>query len=274
MRYFDGILWTDKVVPKESPTAGSSTIGRAGQGFGMPGQWSGDSAGVGLPTGARGAAGPGPSGYAAPPTQDYGAGPVGYGQAPNLAWAQLGPTTPDGRLLGEWWQRLLASWLDGLIFGLVSFALAAYWWIPIVQSYVDLLGRLARSSSSADTRAIEAWVEQSSAAMLPIALISLAVHLVSRVFCHSRWGATPGKMALGIRVRRVDRSGPLTVGEAIRREVLSIVTALAGLLPVVGLLGSLVSILDGMWLLWDPRRQTLHDKIGDTLVERKPPQLR
>lgn len=283
LRYFDGILWTDRVVPRESPSAAASTIGRTpdlgsfthwGQG-----QWSPSAGGPGGPGAPAGAGDPvdqgsvGPGGHGAPPAQGYGAGPAGWGPAPTMAWAPLGPTTPDGRPLAEWWQRLLASIIDGLVVGLVSFLCAAYWWFPIIQSYVELIGRLARSNTT-DTRAIEAWSQQLAAAMLPITLVSLLVSVAIRVFCHSRWGATPGKRALGIRVRRTGRPGPLTVPEALRREGVSIAVSLVGLVPFIGLIGSLISLLDSLWLLWDPRRQTLHDKLADTLVERKPPQLR
>ena len=56
--------------------------------------------------------------------------------------------------------------------------------------------------------------------------------------------------------------------------MLRIGLGLLGLVPVISLVSSLVGLLDSMWLLWDPRRQTLHDKIADTLVEVKPKPLR
>ena len=46
----------------------------------------------------------------------------------------------------------------------------------------------------------------------------------------------------------------------------------AGLkVPIIGSITGLVSYLDEAWLLWDQRRQCLHDKIADTVVEQKPP---
>ena len=31
-------------------------------------------------------------------------------------------------------------------------------------------------------------------------------------------------------------------------------------------------LVDNLWLVWDPRRQALHDKAARTLVVRNPPQ--
>lgn len=77
-------------------------------------------------------------------------------------------------------------------------------------------------------------------------------------------------MALRIRVRRTARPGPLTVAEALRQQALDVGLQVLGAVPVISLLTPMVSILDKLWLLWDPRRQTLHDKIADTVVEQTP----
>jgi uncharacterized RDD family membrane protein YckC len=37
---------------------------------------------------------------------------------------------------------------------------------------------------------------------------------------------------------------------------------------LVGLIGSLAQLLDLLWPVWDKRNQTLHDKIGRTVVLR------
>ena len=40
------------------------------------------------------------------------------------------------------------------------------------------------------------------------------------------------------------------------------------LVPLVGLLGSVYSLLDDLWPLWDGQRQALHDKVARTNVVR------
>jgi uncharacterized RDD family membrane protein YckC len=72
------------------------------------------------------------------------------------------------------------------------------------------------------------------------------------------WGATIGKMAVGIAVRRGADANPIGFGRALGRVasvfVLGIVT-----IPL---------LLSYLWPLWDNRNQTLHDKMANTIVVR------
>ncbi len=68
-------------------------------------------------------------------------------------------------------------------------------------------------------------------------------------------GQTLGYRALGLRLVRTDGSRP-GVGSAIAR-CLGIFICLSMLIP---------GVLGFMWMLWDDRKQTLHDKMSDTLV--------
>ena len=40
----------------------------------------------------------------------------------------------------------------------------------------------------------------------------------------------------------------------------------------MGLFAPVVRLLDPAWLLWDPKRQALHDKVADTVVVLRNPQ--
>jgi uncharacterized RDD family membrane protein YckC len=70
-------------------------------------------------------------------------------------------------------------------------------------------------------------------------------------------GRTLGGMLLGVRVLAVtgDAAG---YGRAAIRWVAS---AILGAIP-------LVNLLNFLWMLWDDRRQTLHDKVAGTVVVR------
>ena len=72
-----------------------------------------------------------------------------------------------------------------------------------------------------------------------------------------RWNATVGKFALGIRVRLPDGS---RAGwrEAALRPILEVVLGLLGI--------DAARLLDGLWMLWDKQKQTLHDKVAGTIV--------
>ena len=39
-----------------------------------------------------------------------------------------------------------------------------------------------------------------------------------------------------------------------------------GLVPVLGSLGSLFSLTDDLWPLWDDKKQAIHDKVATTNV--------
>ena len=65
-------------------------------------------------------------------------------------------------------------------------------------------------------------------------------------------GQTIGKKAMGIRV--VSAGGaPVPVGMAFARAVMKIVSGM-------------VLLLGYLWMLWDPNRQTWHDKVAQTYV--------
>lgn len=265
LRYWDGILWSDHTVPKQSPTAAASTIGRAVDPYApTPSDTPG-----GRP------AGPPVSPYAGPPGQSpYSAPPgYGYGAAPTMPWRPAGPRTAEGTPLAEWWQRLLASLIDGLIQSLLTFALAFPWLRDFFTWYIGYVDDLA-STTTTTAPDFNSLMEDMSAQMLrfiiPLTLISLAVMVLYNVVFLVRWGATPGKMILGIRVRRVGRPGPLRLVEALRRVALPAGLSLLGAVPLVSYLASPVQLLDYLWLLWDPRRQCLHDKVADTVVEQRP----
>lgn len=80
---------------------------------------------------------------------------------------------------------------------------------------------------------------------------------VYSVFMINKYGATLGKMALGIRVQNQTTGANLTIVEAILREV------------VGKFLSGMVFLLGYLWMLWDPNKQTWHDKIAKSIVVRK-----
>ena len=71
-------------------------------------------------------------------------------------------------------------------------------------------------------------------------------------------GQTLGKKLWGVRVRDAATGGPLGPAKAAVRylapALLSIVTF------------GLIWLPDGLWLFWDGRRQTLHDKVAGSVV--------
>jgi len=74
-------------------------------------------------------------------------------------------------------------------------------------------------------------------------------------YFHGRTGQTPGDAALGIRVVDIDNGNVIGYGRAFGRCLVSIVSGL-------------VVVLGYLWMLWDPRKQTWHDKAVSSLPVR------
>jgi uncharacterized RDD family membrane protein YckC len=247
LRYFDGIVWTAHTTPRVSPTAASSTIGHS----------------VDVPHGH----GPTNPSHPVPPQNPWGAPPPAQGAMGGAyGWQARTDLLPDGAVLAQWWRRLAARIIDLVVIGVITMILS---W-SFLQSLVDAFDtyfqeamRAAEQGATPDTTAFSAALAE---ATLPITLISLAVSVVYETVFLVWRSATPGKMVLGTVVRRVEHAEGLTVVDALKRQVLTVVANAAGLVPYIGLLGSLLSIIDPAWLLWDPKRQALHDKVADTVV--------
>jgi uncharacterized RDD family membrane protein YckC len=95
--------------------------------------------------------------------------------------------------------------------------------------------------------------------VLLLAGIALSIYLLIRnyILRQGRTGYTYGKAKVGIRVVREVDGQPAGVGNAVGRYFLHAFLNQA-------------CYLDYLWALWDPRRQTLADKVLSTVVIRQP----
>jgi uncharacterized RDD family membrane protein YckC len=69
-------------------------------------------------------------------------------------------------------------------------------------------------------------------------------------------------MATGVRVRPLERDGKVTPQMAFLRWFGREAVA------AVPFIGFFYLLLDSLWVLWDPRRHALHDKLARTVVVR------
>jgi uncharacterized RDD family membrane protein YckC len=72
-------------------------------------------------------------------------------------------------------------------------------------------------------------------------------------YFHGSTGQTPGNAALSIRVIDLQGGGPIGFPRAFIRWLVSIVSAI-------------VFLLGYLWMLWDPEKQTWHDKAAGSVV--------
>ncbi|HET7820789.1 MAG TPA: RDD family protein [Ornithinibacter sp.] len=268
LRYFDGVVWTSHTTPRRSPTADASTIGRATPGVipgraGNPGAWAQPGQ-----QGPQAPQGPGQwQGGGAPPT-DYNPYQQGWVGARN-------DVLPDGAVLAEWWRRLVGRILDLIVITVLTLVFALPWLGTAVSAMSDYMQAVQLAAESGGPQPDQtAFTEQILSVSVPIALVSVLVSLVYQTIFLTTRGATPGKMVVGTVVRRVGHPGKLTVVDALKRQAIDAVTTLLSLVPLLGLFAPLVRFLDPVWLLWDPKRQALHDKVADTVVVLRNPQQR
>jgi uncharacterized RDD family membrane protein YckC len=178
--------------------------------------------------------------------------------------------TPDGVPLAGWWQRVLAYVLDAILVGIVTAVIAAPWFREVWHTYKDWFDEAIRSSENGTTSTIDTGQLQRDL-VRPLALI-IGTQLVAGLCYHVgflMWRqATPGKLVLGLRVRLRDHPGRMPLGTVLARWAGQFGVGVLGLVPFVGSVTGLYSLLDDLWPLWDDKRQAIHDKIAKTNVVR------
>jgi uncharacterized RDD family membrane protein YckC len=244
LRYWDGVVWTNHTAPRRSPTASQSTIGLAQQASvpQLPQM-------TASPQGGWQAQGAPPSVHYPPQYQPYGTSPGAAG------WPPV-PSTADGVPLASWGKRFLAWLLDAVLITVVANAVT-----PLLVSRYDATGeRFSRDLTLALENDDQAAMREALTGFLGLQLqAGLIAFLIASVYAIAFWttlAQTPGKMAAGISVRHTDRPGPLTLGTAVKRRILAL----------LGLFIPFLSLVDGLWPLWDRKVQALHDKVAGTQV--------
>ena len=137
---------------------------------------------------------------------------------------------------GGFWVRFVAVLIDGILLWVVDYILG----FAILGS-----GTTPRIANPADVGAAMSRVGVSS-------LISLVVGCSYETFFIARMGATPGKMALGLKVIRADGS-PLSYGRAAGRYFAKILSAI-------------ILFIGYIMAGFDAQKRALHDMICDTRV--------
>ena len=264
LRYWDGVVWSDHVSPKISPTVGQSTIGLP---YGV------------IPASARPQSSGSQGAQGAPNVQDgYGSPQRGqgepggrspYGQSPgqqDLGWQSHPATTPDGVVLSGWWKRVLARILDGIIIGIVALPLT---FAPMKQAaniFGDYIQQVMTATQAGSTTMPVQPTAQLTGPIMQASLITLALYLVYEITFLTRTGATIGRMVVGISVRLRDKAGPPPLVAVLKRTLVKEGGNLFGSVPVLGTLASLFGMLDSLWPLWDDEKQAIHDKVAATNV--------
>jgi uncharacterized RDD family membrane protein YckC len=141
---------------------------------------------------------------------------------------------PEAVAYAGWWRRAAATLLDGLV--LLVLWIVVFTW--------------------AGTTEEPTTGEISDAAAIAVLLALFLFPILYGWLMVGRWGQTLGKMALGEKVVRGADGGPVGYARAFGRLAS---TWLLGIFVVPLLVAYL-------WPIWDERKQTLYDKLVDTVV--------
>jgi uncharacterized RDD family membrane protein YckC len=215
---------------------------------------------------------------AQPPAQPFG---PAFGE-PYAARPRPVPTTPDGQPLAGWWWRVLAYVMDAILVGIVANLVS----LPVQIDMRRDLNRLSddfqrRVDADPSNPQIGAFVDglgdilrdHALGMFLPALLVVVVYHCAML-----RWkGATVGKLAVGLRVRRREAPGTLpwsaiAIRVMVQFVIVNLLTLIGfaagavGVLVVIGLVAALFQLADQLWPLWDRKRQALHDKAAGTNV--------
>jgi uncharacterized RDD family membrane protein YckC len=166
--------------------------------------------------------------------------PASYGGPP-------GATKP----YSEWWKRVVAAIIDGLVIGIPSSILLS----------IFSIGTFSSAELTCDANGVCTTTGGTGFFMgfLISWLVITAVGIAYKIyFDGSEKGQTVGKMAMKIQVRDEATGGPIGYGRAAIRYVVA--AALSAFTCGIG------GLVDLLFPLWDPKRQTLHDKAANSVV--------
>jgi uncharacterized RDD family membrane protein YckC len=190
----------------------------------------------------------GPAAYAPPPW------PSPPGQIGVMDWAppSVGAIDPVLHLpLAPWWKRLLAIIIDGIVIGL-GFAVVA-----LVISVIVALATHHHNTSATNTTGSTS----SSNAFGGFVAIWIVTAIPAAIYYAclngSKRGQTVGKLALGIAVRDARTGGRIGFWRGLGRFLIEMVFMVLLYIPYV---------IDSLAPLWNPRRQSWHDRVAHTIV--------
>ena len=165
---------------------------------------------------------------------------------PNCGHPRTPTVTQQTTAYAEWWQRAVALIIDsvviavpaGIVIALAGFSIGKF-------TTTDSFGNQTLSSDAVRHFALGA-------------LIAFGIGIAYRTILEgSARGQTVGKMAMGIAVKDLDSGGSIGYGRAFGRWLIGYILWVALYIP---------GIVDLLFPLWDPKKQTLHDKAVRSVV--------
>jgi uncharacterized RDD family membrane protein YckC len=162
--------------------------------------------------------------------------------------------------LAEWWRRLLARLIDVVVVSIVLIPIS----VPLLRTPFSKLEQVANRYPNLSTPAATAALTKADGkfivALWILGSVAAAIWFLYDALQHAKWGQTVGKRLLSTRVVSAYDRSPISGAAAAKRA------AVYALVPLIPLGGTVFAIVNELWLLWDRRRQCLHDKVARTIV--------
>jgi uncharacterized RDD family membrane protein YckC len=158
------------------------------------------------------------------------------------------PGLPVGTKLAGGFSRWLGWIIDQIVLNLMVLPLS----LPGILMII-------KGTEGCDTsgETISCTESDINAGWLTAGIICTVLALVLLVFLYSRWlgkGRTPGMKITGNRLVDVNTGGPIGTGRGFGRAL------------VAQFISPFLCALGYLWAIWDPRKQTWHDKIANSVV--------
>jgi len=149
------------------------------------------------------------------------------------------------------WRRFGAYFIDGIAVGIIALIILM---VTVGPTWLAMLPYLSQNHMTGNPQ-LGAFPASLPLALFMGVFLSMVLPVLYFIIMWGRKGATLGKMAMGIRIVRTDGSD-ISYGTAFLRYIGYQVVS-----PALLCLGFL-------WMLWDDKEQTWHDKIASTCVIR------
>ncbi|WP_214107418.1 RDD family protein [Acrocarpospora catenulata] len=161
--------------------------------------------------------------------------------------------------LAEWWQRLVARLIDGVILGVVVYLIIG----RIIASAFSTTETVSVLGVSAQVQTV------SFTGLLLSAIISVLLYGAYEFFLVSRDGQTIGKKVMKIRIVKLGAplQGGVDTETLIKRIGVLYGPQILGFNTVLNMIAGIFSLVNVLWPLWDkPLQQAIHDKVAGTVV--------
>jgi uncharacterized RDD family membrane protein YckC len=150
-----------------------------------------------------------------------------------------------GTRYGGFWIRLVARIIDGIIvgvpLGVIFFVLVA------------IAGGIASTANTTDQNAQAAVGLGLVGVVLLVALLGTVGTVIYYVYFWGTSGQTLGMRILNLRIVDANTGGPIGIGRAVIRYLMTIVNSAA-------------CYIGWIWVAFDPRKQGWHDKVANSVV--------